>query len=75
MTIRELEEAKLLESKWYDECTINRIKNGRIPMEADIRRADRYIPNNKNEQLVDPKMSNLLEKKYIDRLLSSADEL
>lgn len=72
MINNELEEAKMLESKWYDDCTINRIKNGRIPMEADIRRAERFIPSNKNEQLVDPYMSDILEKEFRDVFINSA---
>ena len=72
MINKELEEAKVLESQWYDECTINRIKYGRIPMEADIRRAERYIPISSNEQLVDPEMSNLLEKRYRDIFIKEA---
>lgn len=76
MKIDNFEKQKLAEAKFFDKIADIRTSNlNIIAMEADIRRATKYIPKRGEKSLlVDPKMTEILEggarDKYI-KLLSS----
>lgn len=60
------------EGKFFDEVAKIRTQDGRVPLEADRRVAEKYIPS-KHEKLpvVDPKMASILEKGFTDKFISS----
>ena len=49
------------EADYWDRRCIARSQRGRIPMEADIRRATRVVPTHPGEKSVDPDMHEILE--------------
>lgn len=64
-----LEEMKQAEAEYFNKSARSRTAYGQIPMEADIRRATRFIPFAPDQQPIDPKMSQILEGSYRDRLI------
>jgi SAM-dependent methyltransferase len=64
-----IDEMKRLEAEFFDKSAHSRTVFGQIPMEADIRRATRFIPSSPDQEAIDPRMTNLLEGKYRDRLI------
>ena len=69
MTSYNLEEMKKGEAEFFDKSTQRRTGAGQIAMEADILRATRFIPSSPDQDSVDPKMTNILEGKFRDRLI------
>jgi 2-polyprenyl-3-methyl-5-hydroxy-6-metoxy-1,4-benzoquinol methylase len=71
MNQNELEKLKSAEAKFFDEIADLRTQNGHIPLEADIRRATKFIPK-RSERLpvIDPEMNKILDagarEKYLD---------
>jgi 2-polyprenyl-3-methyl-5-hydroxy-6-metoxy-1,4-benzoquinol methylase len=71
MNQSELEKLKNAEAKFFDEIADLRTQNGHIPLEADIRRATKFIPK-RSERLpvIDPEMNKILDagarEKYLD---------
>lgn len=64
-----IDEMKSLEAEFFDRSAHKRTVFGQIPYEADIRRATRFIPSSPDQEAIDPKMTNLLEGKFRDRLI------
>ncbi|MEK6756915.1 MAG: hypothetical protein AABZ02_12250, partial [Bacteroidota bacterium] len=66
-----LEGLKQAEAVFFDEIADLRTQDGHIPLEADIRRATKFIPK-RSEKLpvIDPEMSAILDggarEKYLD---------
>jgi ubiquinone/menaquinone biosynthesis C-methylase UbiE len=67
----DLKEMMRGEAEFFDQSALKRTAHGQIPMEADIRRATRFIPTRLGEEVIDPKMTYILEGKYRDRLLDT----
>jgi ubiquinone/menaquinone biosynthesis C-methylase UbiE len=67
-----VDEMKLAEAEFFDRIAQRRIAQGQIPMEADVRRAARFIPASIDEEPIDPKMSNILDGYYRDRFIEYA---
>lgn len=71
MSQDKLEDLKRAEAVFFDEIADLRTREGHIPLEADIRRATKFIPK-RSEKLpvIDPKMSSILDAgardKYLD---------
>ena len=66
-----LNDLKQAEAQYFDNITDQRTTNGHIPVEADIRRATRFIPKRGEKlPLIDPKMTAILDggtrDKFID---------
>jgi 2-polyprenyl-3-methyl-5-hydroxy-6-metoxy-1,4-benzoquinol methylase len=71
MTETDLKKLKEAEAAFFDHVADMRTARGRIPMEADIRRATKFIPNrNDRLPLIDPKMSNILAGRARDQYIS-----
>ncbi len=66
---RHLDEMLKGEAEYFDNSARKRTSRGQIPLEADLRRATRYIPQAPGEEHIDPKMNYLLEGKLRDKLL------
>lgn len=62
MSQNKLENLKKAEAEFFDEIANLRTQNGHIPMEADIRRATKFIPK-RSERLpaIDPEMTSILD--------------
>jgi 2-polyprenyl-3-methyl-5-hydroxy-6-metoxy-1,4-benzoquinol methylase len=69
---QDLTELKKAEAEFWNRSADMRTVNGRIPMEADVRRATRAIPRSTGEQLIDPLMTQLLEGKHRDHFIALA---
>jgi len=66
-----LDELKKAEAKFFDRIADIRTADGHIPMEADIRRATRFIPKRTDKlPLIDPKMTAILDGRSRDRYIS-----
>jgi 2-polyprenyl-3-methyl-5-hydroxy-6-metoxy-1,4-benzoquinol methylase len=66
-----LDDLKLAESKYFDRIADIRTINGHIPMEADIRRATKFIPKRTDKlPLIDPKMNAILDGRARDQYIS-----
>lgn len=70
LTINDIDQLQRAEAQYFDQSALIRTANGRIPLEADVRRATKYIPKNPNELLQDPQMNKILDqgcqKRFID---------
>ena len=67
----ELLKVQKAEADFWDVVAEHRIQKGLIPMEADIRKATKYIPQRKEKlPLIDPKLASILDdgarEKYLD---------
>jgi 2-polyprenyl-3-methyl-5-hydroxy-6-metoxy-1,4-benzoquinol methylase len=61
MSETDLQKLKEAEAAFFDHVADIRTARGHIPMEADIRRATKFIPKRTDKlSLIDPKMSNIL---------------
>ena len=66
-----LDELKKAEAKFFDRIADIRTANGHIPMEADIRRATRFIPKRSDRlPLIDPKMTAILDGRSRDQYIN-----
>ena len=68
-----LEELKQAEAKYFDHIADIRTTNGHIPMEADIRRATKFIPKRTDTVKlppIDPKMVAVLDGHARDKYIS-----
>lgn len=71
MVQHNLKELQQAEAKFFDDIADVRTVDGHIPMEADIRRATKYIPKRKEKlPLVDPQMVNILDGYARDKYIS-----
>ena len=68
----DIEEMKRQEAKFFDQSAKNRTSHGQIPLEADIRRATRFIPSSPDQESIDPKMSQILEGYFRDSFIEFA---
>jgi 2-polyprenyl-3-methyl-5-hydroxy-6-metoxy-1,4-benzoquinol methylase len=73
MTQSNLEELKRAEAAFFDEIADLRTQNGHIPLEADVRRATKFIPKSSERlPLIDPEMNKILDagarEKYLDMI-------
>src|SRR2546423_4584911 len=68
----DLDELKRAEAAFFDASAILRTRDGRIPIEADIRRAMRVEPASPEDQLIDPRMTAILEGRFRDRFIEMA---
>ena len=67
-----LDELKKAEAKFFDHIADIRTVNDHIPLEADLRRATRFIPKRTDKlPLIDPKMTDILAGPAIEQYLSS----
>ncbi|TXT34671.1 MAG: hypothetical protein FD136_175 [Chitinophagaceae bacterium] len=59
------------ESVFFNELIGKRMSGNRIPIEADYRRATKYIPEDKNSdnELIDPYLYKIVQGDYIDELI------
>jgi 2-polyprenyl-3-methyl-5-hydroxy-6-metoxy-1,4-benzoquinol methylase len=57
-----LNELKQAEADFFDQVTGARTVDGHIPVEADMRRATRFIPQRSGQILIDPKMTAILDR-------------
>ncbi len=60
---------KQAEAAYFDKSARRRTVHGQIPMEADIRRATRFIPSAPDQEPVDPKMTQILEGSFRNRFI------
>jgi len=60
---------KKAEAEYFDKSAQRRTALGQIPMEADIRRATRLTPFSPDQEPIDPKMTQILEGSFRDRLI------
>lgn len=65
-----LESMKQAEAEYFNESADRRTIYGQIPLEADIRRATRFIATAPGQESIDPKMSQLLEGSFRDRFIN-----
>jgi len=66
-----LDELKQAEAKYFDRIADIRTVNGHIPMEADLRRATKFIPTRTYKlPLIDPKMTAILDGRARDQYIS-----
>lgn len=67
----DLEELKQAEADFFDRIAELRTQNGHIPLEADIRRATRFIPQRSDVlPMIDPEMNEILDAGARDRYLN-----
>ncbi len=64
-----LEKMKQAEAVFFDKSARHRTVYGQIPMEADIRRATRFIPSAPDQEPIDPKMTQILDGSFRDRFI------
>ena len=64
-----LEKAKGAEAEFWDKKTKSRTAFGQIPLQADIRRATRFVPSAPDQEPIDPQMTCILQGKYRDRFI------
>jgi 2-polyprenyl-3-methyl-5-hydroxy-6-metoxy-1,4-benzoquinol methylase len=69
---QDLTELKQAEAEFWDRSADRRTADGRIPMEADIRRATRSFPRAPGELLIDPRMTQMLEGAHRDHFIALA---
>ena len=72
--LNKLDDLKLAEAAFFDSSARLRTRDGRIPIEADLRRAVRVEPTSPEEQLIDPEMTAILEGKFRDRFIELASQ-
>lgn len=70
--VEDLDELKRAEAAFFDASALLRTRDGRIPMEADIRRATRVEPTSPDVPLIDPQLTAILEGKFRDRFIDLA---
>src|SRR3989338_5304236 len=70
MTNHNLEEMKKLEAEFFDKSTNLRTIYGQIPLEADIRRATRFIPSSADQEPIDSKMTQILDGRFRDQFIN-----
>lgn len=63
-----IDKMKREEAEYFNKSAQRRTACGRIPMEADIRRATRFIPTS-NEEPIDPRMKNIYEGWFRDKFI------
>lgn len=68
----DLTQMKQAEAEFFDKSALRRTESGRIPFPADIRRATKYIPTSPNEELIDPRMSQILGGDFRNRFIDYA---
>jgi 2-polyprenyl-3-methyl-5-hydroxy-6-metoxy-1,4-benzoquinol methylase len=67
-----LTEALKKEAIFFNELINSKFKDGRIPLQADYRRATKFIPNNQSDQEpIDPQLFKILEGQIHDLMLNS----
>lgn len=67
-----LTESLTNEALFFNELINSKYKDGRIPLQADYRRATKYIPDILSEQeLIDPELFKILEGQIHDLMLNS----
>lgn len=71
MTNQNLENSLKNEAIFFDQLISNRIKNKQIPLQADFRRATKFIPKDGDSwaEIIDPKMFDIVEGKLHKELL------
>ncbi len=71
MSETDLNKLKEAEAAFFDQVADIRTVNGHIPMEADIRRATKFIPKRTDKlPLIDPKMTYILAGRARDQYIS-----
>ena len=66
-----LDDLKQAEAAFFDRIAEIRTSNDRIPMEADIRRATKFIPKRSEKlALIDPKMTTILDGSARDQYIN-----
>jgi len=66
-----LNNLKQAEAAYFDNIADIRVVDGHIPLEADIRRATKFIPKGKDKRCkIDPKLTNILDGYARDKYLS-----
>jgi 2-polyprenyl-3-methyl-5-hydroxy-6-metoxy-1,4-benzoquinol methylase len=68
----ELDELKQAEAAFFDASARLRTRDGRIPIEGDLRRATRVEPTSPEENLIDPQMTEILEGEFRNRFIEIA---
>ncbi len=66
----DLSDVQKAEAEFFNESARRRSKHGRIPFQADIRRATRVVYRETGDEPVDPKMYNIQQKRFRDRYLT-----
>jgi len=67
-------ESKRGEAIYWDRKALARAVEGRIPLEADIRRARQARPISPGQEAIDPRMCEILDGKYRARFIDCASE-
>lgn len=67
-----IDEMKRAEADFFNRSAQRRTIHGQIPMEADIRRATRFIPTKPDQELIDPQMTKILDGYFRDRYINYA---
>jgi len=67
-----LEKDKRAEAEFWDKKAKSRSAEGRIPVNADIRRATRFVPSAPEQEPIDPQMTCILQGNYRDRFIDYA---
>lgn len=67
-----LAETLVNEATFFNELINSKFKDGRIPMQADYRRATKYIPDSQSDhELIDPELFKILEGEIHDLMLNA----
>jgi 2-polyprenyl-3-methyl-5-hydroxy-6-metoxy-1,4-benzoquinol methylase len=62
MESKNLSDSLFKEASFFNDLINSKYKQGRIPLQADYRRATKYIPNNSSDdEPIDPELFNILE--------------
>ena len=62
MLQKDLSDAKMSEALFFDRVADIRSAGGRIPLEADLRRATRVVPQSPTDLSIDPKIAAILDR-------------
>lgn len=68
----DLQTLKREEAKFFNQSAAVRMKDGRVAIEADYRRATRRLPEGPDEGLIDPQMTRLVDDGHTPRFLDLA---
>jgi SAM-dependent methyltransferase len=68
----DLRTLKREEAQFFDQSAAFRTRGGRVPVEADMRRATLHLPAGPGDGLIDPQMTRLLDDGHTERFLDLA---